>query len=86
VFLERDGFDFPQFFHLVDDQGDHGEIKTSGRGVEIKGELSSALELKMEHEFIKVNLDRRSRISDHFNPHGPGCNPNYFRGLGVVLK
>jgi hypothetical protein len=86
VFLERNGFDFPQFFHLVDDQGDHGEIKTSGRGVEMQGELRSALEMKVELEFIQVNLEGRVRISNHFYPCGPGCKPNFFRGLGVVLK
>ena len=60
MLLERDEFDLPQFFHLIDDQGNHGEIKTSGRGVEMQAELRSALEMKMELEFIQVNLDGRS--------------------------
>ena len=80
MFLERNGLDFPQFLHLVDDQGDHGEIKASGRGVEMKGELSSALEMKMEHELVQVNLDGRSRISDHFFPTAPGKTRDLFGG------
>ena len=58
--LERNGFGFPQSFHLVDDQGDHGEIKSSGRRVEMKGYLGFVLEMKMELEFIEVNLVGRS--------------------------
>ena len=56
---EGNGFDFPQFFHLVDDQGNHGEIKSSGRGVEMKGQLSFVVEMKMKLEFIQVNLNGR---------------------------
>ncbi len=78
MFLERDGLDFSRFFHLVDDQGDHGEIKASGRRVEMEGELRSALEMQMELEFIQVNLEGRLRISNHFYPHGPGGNPGFF--------
>jgi hypothetical protein len=72
VFLERDRPDFFQSFHLVDDQADDGEIKTSGRGVKMKGELSFVFEIKMELEFIQVNLEGRPRTFNHFYPRGTG--------------
>jgi hypothetical protein len=48
--------------------------------------LSFAFEIKMELEFIQVNQEARSRISDHFCPPGPGCNPGFFRGLSIFQK
>ena len=71
MFLQGNGFDFSKFFHFVDDQGDYGEIKSSGLRVEMKGYLSSALGMKMELEFIQVNMNGRSRTLDHFHPPAP---------------
>jgi hypothetical protein len=71
VFLEGDGFDFPGFFHLVNDQGDHGKVKPSGRGIEMKGQLGFVSKSKVELEFTQVDPDGRSRTFDHFSPAGP---------------
>ena len=60
MFPEGDGSYFPRSFHLADDKGDHGEIEPSGRGVEMKGQTRFVLEMKMEFEFIQVNLNGRS--------------------------
>ena len=57
MFLKGDGFDFPQFFHFVNDQGDQGKIKLAGGRVEMKGQLGFVFEMKMELEFIQVNLN-----------------------------
>jgi hypothetical protein len=66
VLLKRYRLDFPQFFHLVDHQGDYGKIKTSGRGIEMEGELSSPFEMKVQLKFVQVNLNGGSRTIDHF--------------------
>ena len=84
MFLEGNGFNFPQFFHLVDDQGDYRKIKSAGRRVEMKGQLSLVLEMKMKPETIQVNLDGRSRTLTHFYPSDPGFNPGFFPRLGIV--
>ena len=56
AFLERDGFDFPQWFQLVDNQSNYGEIKPWRRWVEMEGHWSSAFGMKTALEFIYVNL------------------------------
>jgi hypothetical protein len=40
--------------------------------------------MKMELEFIQVNLDGRSGTFDHFHPHRPGCGAGFLRQLGIV--
>ena len=59
VFLKGYAFNFPCLFHLVDDQGDQGKIKSSGRGIKMEGQWGFIFKMKMELEFIQVNLDGR---------------------------
>ena len=53
--LEGDGGDFPQFFHLVNNKGDHGEVKLAGGGVEMESQFISILESDMKLELIQVD-------------------------------
>ena len=64
--LQGDGCHFPLSFHLVDDKGNYGEVKLSGRRVEMKGQLNSIFEFNMELELIEVDCDGvRFGISRH---------------------
>jgi hypothetical protein len=54
-------------FHLVNDKGYHGEVKPSGRRVEMKGQFNPMLEFNMELELVEVYCDGvNSGISRHF--------------------
>ena len=67
VSFQGDGCDFPLSFHLVNDKGNQGEVKPSGRRVEVKGQFNSVFEFNMEFELIEVNGDGvRFGISRHF--------------------
>jgi len=46
----------------------------------MKGQLGSALEVKMELEFVEVNSDGRSRTLDHFHPPAPVITQGFFKG------
>ena len=86
MFLEGNGFDFTRLFHLVNNQGDHREIKSSGRRVEMKSQLNSVLEMKVELELIQVNLNGRFRNFDHFSPAGSRRSPKLFLRLEILRK
>jgi hypothetical protein len=65
--FQRDGCDFPLSFHLVNDKGNHGEVKPSGRRVEVKGQFNSIFEFNMKLELIEVDCDGvRFAIFRHF--------------------
>ena len=65
--FQGDGCDFPLSFHLVNDKGNHGEVKPSGRRVEVKGQFNSVFESNMELELIEVDGDGvRFGIFRHF--------------------
>jgi len=67
VSFQGNGCHFPESFHLVNDKGNHGEVKPSGRRVEMKGQLDSVFESNMELELIEVDGDRmRFGILRHF--------------------
>jgi hypothetical protein len=83
MILEGDGFDLAEFFHLVNDQGDDGEIKSSGRGIEMEGQLKFLLEVKMELEFIQVNL---YGIFNHFAAVQIHWKILYLEWLGGIKK
>ena len=53
--FQGDGCDFPQSFHLVNDKGNHGEVKPSGRRVEMKGQFNSIFDINLEPELIQIN-------------------------------
>ena len=53
--FQGDGGDFPLSFHLVNDKGNHGEVKLSGRRVEMKCQFNSIFEFNMEPELIQVD-------------------------------
>ena len=55
--FQGDGCNFPQPFHLVDNKGNDGEVKPSGRRVEVEGQFNSFFELNMELELIKIDCD-----------------------------
>ena len=55
--FQGDGCDFPLSFHLVNDKCNHGEVKPSGRRVEVKGQFNSIFEFNMELELIEVDCD-----------------------------
>jgi hypothetical protein len=47
----------------------------------MKGYLGSALEMKMELEFVEVNPDGRSRTLDHFFiPPAPVVTKGFLKG------
>jgi hypothetical protein len=52
----------------------------------MQGKFGSALEMKMELEFIQVNLEGRPGTFYHFCPHAPGQNPGFFLDLGIFQK
>jgi len=52
----------------------------------MKGQLSLVFKMKVELEFIQVNLKGRSRSFDHFYPHGPGGLPGSFQGSAMARK
>ena len=54
--FQGDGSDFPLSFHLVNHKGDHGEVKPSGRRVEMKDQLNSVFEGDVEFELIEVDV------------------------------
>jgi hypothetical protein len=65
--FQGDGCDFLLSFHLVNDQGDHGEVKFSGRRVEMKGQFNPIFEFNVELELIEVDCDGvRFGILRHF--------------------
>ena len=65
--FQGDGCEFPLSFHLVNDKGDHGEVKPSGRRVEVKGQFNSFFEFNMELKLIEVDCDGvRFAIFRHF--------------------
>jgi hypothetical protein len=55
VCFQGDGGDFPLSFHFINDKGNHGEVKLSGRRVEMKGQFNSIFEFNMELELIEVD-------------------------------
>ena len=55
VSLQGDGCYFPLSFHLVNDKSNHGEVKPSGRRVEVKGQFNSIFEFNVELELIEVD-------------------------------
>ncbi len=46
----------------------------------MEGYLGSALETKMELEFVEVNPDGRSRTLDHFHSPPPVVTQGFFKG------
>ena len=65
--FQGDGCHFPQFFHLVNNKGYHGEVKAPGGRVEVKGQFNSILEFNMELELIEVDCDGvKFRTFRHF--------------------
>jgi len=67
VSLQGNGCHFPLSFHLVDDKRNHGEVKLSGRRVEMKGQFNPILEFNVELELIEVDCDGvRFGIFRHF--------------------
>ena len=55
--FEGDGCDFPKSFHLVNNKGNHGEVKPSGGRVEMKGQLNSFFLFNVELELIEIDCD-----------------------------
>ena len=55
--FQGDGYDFPLSFHLVNDKGNHGEVKPSGGRVEMKGQFNFVFEFNMELELIEIDCD-----------------------------
>jgi len=73
VSFQGDGGDFPQLFHLVNNKGDHREVKPSGGRVEVKGQFISILEGDVKLELIQVDCyGVNFSINRHF---GPPQNP-----------
>ena len=65
--FQGDRCQLPQSFHLVNDKGNHGEVKPSGRRIEMKGQLNSFFEFNMKLELIEVDCDGvRFGIFRHF--------------------
>jgi hypothetical protein len=58
--FQGDGCDFSLSFHLVNDKGNHGEVKPSGRRIEMKGQFNSILEGNMKLELIEVDCEGAS--------------------------
>jgi hypothetical protein len=52
----------------------------------MKGPLSFVVEMKMEFEFIQVNLNGMFRIFHHFSPTGSDYESGFFSGLGRNVK
>jgi hypothetical protein len=76
VSFQGDGGHFPLSFHLVNDKGNHGEVKPSGRRVEMKGQFNPMFEFNMELELVEVDCDGvNSGISRHF-----------FHGLKIIER
>ncbi len=74
--FQGDGCDFPLSFHLVNDKGDHGEVKPSGRRVEVKGQFDSFFEFNVEFELIEIDGDEVSPcIFSHFFIPGNPLKP-----------
>ena len=70
MLLERNGSDFPQYFHLIDDHGNQGKVKPSGGGIEMEGQFNLILDVNGELEFIQVDFDRLLDLLDHHQiPH-----------------
>ncbi len=46
-----------QFYHLVNDKGNHREVKHSRRPVEMKGQFNTILKFSMELELIQLDCD-----------------------------
>jgi hypothetical protein len=55
VRFHGDGGNFPQFFHLVNNKGDHSEVKLAGGRVEMESQFISILESDMKLELIQVD-------------------------------
>ncbi len=55
MFLQGDGCDFPLSFHFVNNQGNHGKVKPTGRRVEIKGQFTPVLEGNMKLKLIQID-------------------------------
>src|SRR4030042_4154013 len=67
VSFQGNGGNLPLSFHLVNDKGNHGEIKPSGRRVEMKSQFNLILEFNMKLELVEVDCDgANSGISRHF--------------------
>ena len=65
--FQRNGCYFPMFFHVINDKSNHGEVKPSGRRVEVKGQFIFVLEDNMKLEVIQVDCDGvRFAIFRHF--------------------
>jgi len=48
--------------------------------------MSFVSEVKMELEFIQVNLNGGFRTLDHFSPTEADCKSGFFSGLELILK
>ena len=57
MLFQEDGCDFSLSFHLVNDKGNHGEVKPSGRRVEVKGQFNSVFKGDMELELVEVDCN-----------------------------
>ncbi len=55
MFLQGNGCDFPQSFHLANNKGDYREVEPSGGRVEVKSQFNSAFEGDMELELVEVD-------------------------------
>ena len=55
--LEGDGCQFPLSFHLVNDQGDDAEIKSSGGRIEMKSRFDSVFQIDAELKLVQVDCD-----------------------------
>ena len=82
--FQGNGCDFPLSFHLVNDKGNHGEVKPSGGRIEMKGQFNSILEGNMKLELIQVDCDGvRFRTFRHFLiPQNPIEKTGDFIGTG----
>ncbi len=83
MILEGYRFDFPHFFHFVDDEGDHREIEPSGGGTEMQGKLNPVFQVEMKLEVIQIYPDRGFRTLDHFSPCGLTAT-GIFGGMEMV--
>ena len=55
--LQGDGCQFPLSFHLVNDQGDDAEVKSSRGRIEMKSRLDSVFQIDAELKLVQIDGD-----------------------------
>ncbi len=66
--FQWDGSYFSQFFHLVNDKGNQGEVKPSGGRVKTESQFNLVLDANVKLELVQIDSNRPSDLLRHEEP------------------